>query len=676
MPQPGANKPSKSTSDRGPPAKRARQQGTAPKSLITTRTSAQKTANSGGSNADQGGDGREEAAAISAHKENMARTLRLWRDDAKKSQEFGAAAFWGDKVLTLTGNSEDAYELATLYYLEAQYARAEHLLTGFHKVGVDPDGSPWIAYLHAQCLEKLKRRDDALKKLDALQKVLDRRLEKRKPTTLVGGVKMEAMVHFLRGTIVSQLGKDQEAAENLQKALRVDARCYQAIEMLANTHKLTNAEELEFVNSLDFSVCGDMAECTKLLYLSLMKKYNQASELPNTLAKLESEYHLRGNADIGMSKAELYYLQCKYEQCYAETQMIMLKDPHNLKCLPTHILCLVELDRKTDLFYLSHELVDRHPEKAITWYACATYYLQIRQLDEARRFYQKAIGIDASFSQAYVGLGHTHADNDDDSAILWYTKALKSFKGSHLPPMYLGMQHMRSNSFDLAERYLKLSMDICNTDPLVANELGVLAYDKGCFESAVEYLGRALELAGEKASPSSRWESTRCNLGHSYRMLGEYQQAKQIFEDVLERNPSYATAYAGLAFCYQVTDDIEGAIHNYHQALHYNADDSVSADLLYKAIELEGNTPPDLELILGPEYHSDFGPPFGESIISREEPDGSFSSDYTYDHSSMDVEESSELMASPAANERWGPGVGLGHMGPRNGTLDLPGLGS
>lgn len=57
--------------------------------------------------------------------------MRNWREDAMKHHLYDTAIFWGDKILTLETDQiawNDAYNLATAYFLTHRYAQAEHLL--------------------------------------------------------------------------------------------------------------------------------------------------------------------------------------------------------------------------------------------------------------------------------------------------------------------------------------------------------------------------------------------------------------------------------------------------------------------------------------------------------------------------------------------------------------------
>jgi anaphase-promoting complex subunit 6 len=49
---------------------------------------------------------------------------------------------------------------------------------------------------------------------------------------------------------------------------------------------------------------------------------------------------------------------------------------------------------------------------------------------------------------------------------------------SHLPLLFIGMEHLQLSTSNLAEEFFLAAEKISPTDPLLLNELGVIAYNK------------------------------------------------------------------------------------------------------------------------------------------------------------------------------------------------------
>ncbi|RIB15540.1 hypothetical protein C2G38_2192141 [Gigaspora rosea] len=69
-------------------------------------------------------------------------------------------------------------------------------------------------------------------------------------------------------------------------------------------------------------------------------------------------------------------------------------------------------------------------------------------------------------------------ESEHDQAIAAYSTAAKLYPSLHLPTLFIGMQHLQAKNLLSAEEYLLTSSQICESDPLVLNELGVLYFQK------------------------------------------------------------------------------------------------------------------------------------------------------------------------------------------------------
>lgn len=57
--------------------------------------------------------------------------------------------------------------------------------------------------------------------------------------------------------------------------------------------------------------------------------------------------------------------------------------------MPLHIACMHHLPYlQSKLFMVAHELVEKEPETAISWYAVAVWYLTSRKYGEARKYFR------------------------------------------------------------------------------------------------------------------------------------------------------------------------------------------------------------------------------------------------------------------------------------------------
>ncbi|KAJ3187058.1 anaphase promoting complex subunit cdc16 [Gaertneriomyces sp. JEL0708] len=508
---------------------------------------------------------------------DLVKNLRQWRSDAYELQLWDTAAFWGDKALTISGDPADYYWQAKTYVASGQYARAETLLTHNDQI---MESSVRCRFMAAFACVRLGKWEQASLLLNENEWTVV-------ASKSVGGhddecsIKLDASVYYLRGVVHSRLGDMRKAHNCMKKAVMHDPRCVEAFHWLIDNHVMSRQEEEDFVRTVDFQICGIQEDFMRNIYYSSLKKFDEQS-----VAALESNYKLCGNHDILLRRAEALFKQCKYKQCYNITSSLVKQDPFNLRCVPLHVSCLSELGLKAQLFYFAHILVDAFPEKACTWYAVGAYYLLIDKNIEARRYFSKSTGIDNSFGPAWMGFAHSFAaEGETDQAISAYSTSMKLFNGMHQPLLYLGMHQSSINNFEVAQDYLQQAEALCDDDPMIANELGVLHMRRGDSAKAAQVLLRAVDLAKNAEMGRSGWETILFNLAQAYRRSGDFDSARKYAHEVIKMNHQLADAYALLGFMAHAENDLSQALEWYQLALSYNPEDVVCQDLVHSLME-------------------------------------------------------------------------------------------
>ena len=423
---------------------------------------------------------------------------------------------------------------------------------------------------------------------------VDRREERDKED--VASIRFEAAMCYLRGVCFAKQNAFDRAKECYKDAVRIDVQCFEAFDQLMKNSLMSPSEEWEFLQSLDFdtisvsgaelSVSQEAAEFTKMLYTTRLSKYTHPADLAMATETLSTHYNLSTNPDILLSKASLLFTQCRFRDALDLTNSILATDRYNFSAIPLHLALLHSLNQKNALFLLSHDLADTHPNEPCTYLAIGVYYLTISQIPQARRFFSKASMMDPHFGAAWIGFAHTFAaEGEHEQAISAYSTAARLFQGTHLPPLFLGMQNLLLNNLPLAEEYLHTAWDICESDPLLLNELGVVAYHRNDLDKAIQAFTAALTMAAESGSEPAAWVATRSNLGHALRRTGRYEEALAEFDDVLRQGGKDATVFSSRALCLLEKGDAWNAVIALHEALAVSPQDPIATELLSKALE-------------------------------------------------------------------------------------------
>jgi anaphase-promoting complex subunit 6 len=519
------------------------------------------------------------AIGTAANDLSAADRLRLWRHDALMQHHYKTAEYIGDKVLALTGDPNDTFWLAQVYYNNGDYFRARQLLA---KKQLDTTSFS-CRYLAALCLMKMEKWDEAL---DIVGETNPFKNVTQKTQSTDGGIKWEASLCFIRGQIYANQNNLERAKECYQEAVFVDVKCYEAFDELIRNNMLKPLEEWELLMHLDFSELGDNDEFIHQLYTTRLNKFMHAKTQQEAHAILQDEYAMAQNSDVLLSRAEVLYMQCRFQKCLELCDEILKEDELNFATLPTYLACLHEVGGKNKLYITSHKLAEHYPKRPITWLAVGIYYLSINNISEARKYFSRASSLNPNFCQAWIGFAHTFAaEGEHDQAIAAYATASRFFPGSYLPNLFLGMQYLQMGNLTLASEYLLSAFFICPKDPLLLNEMGVMNYHKGELTNAETYLNQALQITKEIESDSKAWVSIHANLGHVYRRMSFYTKALASFDEVLKVTSNDANIYSAIGLIYLKTGDISKAIENLHYSLAISKNDPVAQDLLKRALE-------------------------------------------------------------------------------------------
>ena len=440
-------------------------------------------------------------------------------------------------------------------------------------------------------------------------------------------LRFEAGMCYLRGLCYARRDAFDRARESYKNAVRIDVQSFEAFEELMKNSMMSPAEELAFLEELDFDMvrvddlahAAEAADLTKMLYTTRLSKYTSPEILTNATESLSTHYNLAANPDMLLSRAEMLYTQCRFHEALAITTEILNTKPesatildssdantaaalgHSKQLYPLHLALLYETGSHNTLFHLSHTLSIHAQHEAYTYLAIGTYYFATSRIAEARRFFSKASLMDPHSAAAWIGFAHTFAaEGEHDQAIAAYSTGNRLFQGSHLPQLFMGMQHLALNNMQLAWQYcsrafemstgapksdpdqLDLSARLFNSkdigcDPLVLNEIGVILYHQSNLPSAARLFKRALELAANLGCNMTAWVATRANLAHTLRRLNRLDEALAEFDECLRTatggaspaitfepstNPSL---FAGLSIADAATSNASGQASGYDE---------------------------------------------------------------------------------------------------------------
>jgi anaphase-promoting complex subunit 6 len=405
---------------------------------------------------------------------------------------------------------------------------------------------------------------------------------------------------YLRGLCFAKQNSFDRAKECYKTAVQIDVQCFEAFDALMANSLMSPEEEWKFLDSLNFdtinvannpSLSQEAAQFTKTLYTTRLSKYTKPEEFASATETLSTHYNLGKNPDILLAKADLMFTHCRFREALSLTSSVLENDKYNFNVMPVHLASLHELGQTNTLFLLAHDLADSHPDEACSWLAVGVYYLAIGRIAEARRYFSKASMMDPHFGPAWIGFAHTFAaEGEHDQAISAYSTAARLFQGTHLPQLFLGMQNLQLNNLSLSREYLRTAYDLCETDPLLLNELGVVYYNEKQYPESIAFFQRALKFAEQNEAEPDSLLPMRINLAHSLRIAGQLADALATFDDVLRHGVKDPGVFAAKGIVLMELDRHWDAVIVLHEALAVSPQDPMATDLLNRALEASDGT--------------------------------------------------------------------------------------
>jgi anaphase-promoting complex subunit 6 len=433
-----------------------------------------------------------------------------------------------------------------------------------------------LAHLNGNAARHITHRNGKLGPRDRIEYSEERERDREQEKDL----KYQAAMCYLRGLCFAKRNAFDRARDCYKAAVRIDVQCFEAFDQLMRNSLMSPSEELAFLEELDFesvpsddpSTGQEAAHLTKMLYTTRLSKYASPAALSNATETLSTHYNLASNPDLLLTRAATLYTQCRFHEALAITSSILNSQStfsidssasaaatasslgHDPNLYPLHLACLYETSSHNTLFLLSHTLSQHAPHEPYTYLAIATYYLSTSRIAEARRFFSKASLMDPHSAPAWIGFAHTFAaEGEHDQAIAAYSTAARLFQGSHLPQLFLGMQHLALNNMQLAWEYCnaayemssgsiknRLDFDLASNpemepggDPLVLNELGVIYYHNANLQAAVKLFRQSICMAEELGITPTAWLATRANLAHTWRRMGRFEESLEEFDNCL-----------------------------------------------------------------------------------------------------------------------------------------------
>ena len=215
-------------------------------------------------------------------------------------------------------------------------------------------------------------------------------------------------------------------------------------------------------------------------------------------------------------------------------------------------------------------VLQRSPENARVLVLVGQIHLQANRPDAAAKYFRSAVEANAGYAEAWSGLGDlASARKDLPQAMTNYEKALELKPDLLYTLLNAGQTADKLNQQAKAEAFYRRALEIDPQSADAANGLGLALAKQGHGDDARKYFEQAIRLRrdfsgainnlgvlymqqgkvndaiaafnyGIRVAPDE--DILYLNLGRTYTRLGDFERARQVMQQLLDRKPDSATA--------------------------------------------------------------------------------------------------------------------------------------
>lgn len=202
-------------------------------------------------------------------------------------------------------------------------------------------------------------------------------------------------------------------------------------------------------------------------------------------------------------------------------------------------------------------------------------FAQAENYQEAIESYRQAINYRPNYPDAYNNLGNMLRKIDrPKEAILNYEKALEQEPQHYFANLNLAQIYYTLNQLDKASHYYSKALQIKPTE-YIYNILSNTYFKDGKVNEAITVLTDAMKVYGRNANFLN-------NLGILYVSRKDLQKAKQLFSEVLNKNPDDVQALLNMGRLYASQNQIEEGKKYFNRALELDPGNKTAKEHLKK----------------------------------------------------------------------------------------------
>eukprot|EP00095_Tigriopus_kingsejongensis_P007603 maker-scaffold417_size177606-snap-gene-0.56 protein:Tk07603 transcript:maker-scaffold417_size177606-snap-gene-0.56-mRNA-1 annotation:"cell division cycle protein 27-like protein" len=227
--------------------------------------------------------------------------------------------------------------------------------------------------------------------------------------------------------------------------------------------------------------------------------------------------------------ARAHFDSAQYKDARRYFKSMREKDPYRLDFTEYYSTALWHLQEDVELSCLAQDLTKINKFSPQAWCAAGNCFSQLKEHENAIKFFQRAVQVDDTFAYAYTLLGHEYVMIEE------LEKALKCFRSAvridprHYNAWYgIGLTYYKQERFQLADIYYKKALHSNPYNPILMCHVAVVQHSQQKTDKALETLNHAIQQAPKNSLCKFERASILFTAERYHEALEELNELKQL----------------------------------------------------------------------------------------------------------------------------------------------------
>ena len=381
------------------------------------------------------------------------------------------------------------------------------------------------------------------------------------------------MSYFNIGSLYQIQQNHEKACEYLKKAAEFDEEDESF--KVAYAMSLVKSEKYEKAIEIYKKLLVHHPEKENYKY-NLVTCYEAIGEIQTAIRMLEGMVYLNQKFILPAQKlANLYVKTNQLTKAKEIYDNILLKNKPTAEIMHQYAILSSSLCDTDTAEKMLKKVIKINPELARAHKDLAIIYLNKRLFDWADDEFKTAMKLQPNDFEIIFEYGNfLYSISKNNEAERYYTEALEIEPENILALTFMALNKLILNQLDDAKEYIMKALKVEHHHEYVLFCAGRIMYARKEFEEAKRYLIKAVEQ-----NPDIETQNT---LALTYYELGEYQQAINIFNNLLSKHPENISLLMSLAKCYEGLKDNDTALEYLDKVVNILPEDEEAHEMIRK----------------------------------------------------------------------------------------------